>query len=295
VRVRAVRGGKTVASLAVSGPRVTDLPGVLSGIWRQRGWTRAAVSTLVVGSRGLWSAKECQGLAARLSSLARRVEVLSDAQVALLAALGDRPGLLVLAGTGAIVVGRDARGCWGRASGHGPLLGDEGSGFWLGREWLRAGARDGREGDLLAAAHSSNPVATIAALAPRVLSRARRRDPRARRIVKEGGRHLATAAVAVARRLGLPRPVLVSWAGSVMSDRFYRAGVDREMARAGLRIRWHRPDTEPVAAAVSLAGAPGAHPRAATERPTARPARLATGGGQRARERTVAPRRAGLR
>src|ERR671922_279575 len=55
-----------------------------------------------------------------------------------LAALRDgRPGALLLAGTGSIVLGRDARGRLVRAGGLGPLIGDEGSAFWLGREWLR--------------------------------------------------------------------------------------------------------------------------------------------------------------
>src|SRR2546425_11278224 len=66
-----------------------------------------------------------------------RVEVIADAQAALLGAIGDGPGALVLAGTGSIVVAHDGRGRWTRAGGLGPLVGDEGSGFWLGREWLR--------------------------------------------------------------------------------------------------------------------------------------------------------------
>ena len=74
-----------------------------------------------------------------------------------------RPGVLLLAGTGSIVLGRDRRGRWARAGGLGPLLGDEGSAFWLGREWLRA-ARDA----LRAAPPppAPDPVARIAAGPP---------------------------------------------------------------------------------------------------------------------------------
>src|SRR5205085_1195471 len=79
---------------------------------------------------------------------------------------------------------------WARAGGFGPLLGDEGSAFWLGREWLRATT----EGEDFKAARRfvrvPHAVARIAALAPAVVARARRGDARARRIVAQAQRHL---------------------------------------------------------------------------------------------------------
>jgi N-acetylglucosamine kinase-like BadF-type ATPase len=183
------------------------------------------------------------------------VHVISDAQAALLGALGKRPGVLMLSGTGSIVVGRDARGRWARAGGLGPVLGDEGSGFWLGREWLRAAVRDGHLLPALRASHGRDPVQTIAALAREVLARARRGDRRARRIAAEGQRQLATGALEVARALQLGRTVNASWAGSVLADRWYRAGLVRAVARVGLRARWHRPAEPPVVAAARLAAA----------------------------------------
>src|SRR3989304_4407417 len=56
---------------------------------------------------------------------------------------GRPPGPLVPAGTGSIVIGRDARGRWARAGGLGPLLGDEGSAFWLGRGGVRGAGGGG--------------------------------------------------------------------------------------------------------------------------------------------------------
>ncbi len=179
--------------------------------------------------------------------------MLSDAQAAALGALGGRAGVLVLSGTGSIVLGRSERGRWARAGGLGPLLGDEGSGFWLGREWLRA-TTDGE--DVMPArrlVQSANPVARIAALAPAVIRRARRGDRRARAIVADAQRHLAAFAADVARRLGLAAPVDVSWAGSVMGDAWFRRGVARALARTGVRARWHAPIEAPVIAAARLA------------------------------------------
>ena len=90
-----------------------------------------------------------------------------------------------------------------------------------------------------------------------VLARARRGDRRARRIVAEGQRQLAAGALQVARALRLGRTVNASWAGSVLADRWYRAGLIRAVARVGLQARWQRPAEQPVVAAARLAAALG--------------------------------------
>jgi N-acetylglucosamine kinase-like BadF-type ATPase len=252
LRVIATRAGKPIAKLTTRAPRLPDLANFLHSVWDRRGWTRRDVGALVVASRGIWTPRERRALARRLGSLARRVHVLSDAQAALLGALGDCPGLLVLAGTGSIVIGRDRRGRWARAGGLGPLLGDEGSAFWIGRAWLRATTRGDDFGPVRHLLARPDAVVRIAALAPGVMRRARR-DPRARAIVAEAQSHLARLAVDVARGLRLPRPVVVSWAGGVLGEPRFRRGLARAVARAGLRVRWTAPAGEPVAAALALA------------------------------------------
>ena len=66
--------------------------------------------------------------------------------IALVAGVGDEPGVVIVAGTGSIAYGRNARGEAARAGGWGYVLGDEGSGYWIGRLALRAVVRqaDGR-------------------------------------------------------------------------------------------------------------------------------------------------------
>ena len=102
---------------------------------------RADVDVLVVASRGVWTRAERSRQARRLRGLARRVRVISDARPPIAAPSAMRPGILLLAGTGSMALGRDRRGRWARAGGLGPLLGDEGSAFWIGREWLRTSTR----------------------------------------------------------------------------------------------------------------------------------------------------------
>jgi N-acetylglucosamine kinase-like BadF-type ATPase len=80
----------------------------------------------------------------RIGSRAR-VLVVNDALVALVAGVGDAPGVVIICGTGSIAYGRSADRA-ARAGGWGHVLGDEGSGYWIGRRALRAVARaaDGR-------------------------------------------------------------------------------------------------------------------------------------------------------
>src|SRR2546422_180458 len=152
------------------------------------------VDRAVVGAAGAGRAQEQAELESALRDvgLARRVRVLADAEVALSAAFGRGPGVLVNAGTGSIAYARDPHGGLHRAGGYGWQLGDEGGGYWLGRPALAAGgwAPDGRgEGspvlprppaalgpppfDALVRPTPPAPPAQVAALAPHVLNAAR--------------------------------------------------------------------------------------------------------------------------
>lgn len=253
IRLLALRGGRRVGRVTVLATGVRELEKFFRTVWKARGWARQDVAALVVASRGIWTERERRALAHRLQRMARRVVVLSDAQAALLGALGARPGVLVLSGTGSIAVGRDAKGRWQRTGGLGPLLGDEGSAFWLGREWLRATTQGEDFLPVRRLVHATHPVARIATLAPAVVRRARRGHRRARAIVGAGQAHLAALATEVARSLRLPPPVAISWAGSVLADDWFRAGLRRAVARGGLRARWVAPAAEPVVAAARLA------------------------------------------
>lgn len=67
-----------------------------------------------------------------------RVEVVHDASIALNAAFGSGSGLVIIAGTGSVVFGRARDGTTRRVGGWGYLLGDEGSGYAVGRAGLQA-------------------------------------------------------------------------------------------------------------------------------------------------------------
>ncbi|MBT2674408.1 ATPase [Streptomyces sp. ISL-14] len=83
------------------------------------------------------------------------VEVHSDIEAAFASAPGNpADGLALVAGTGAVAARITARACTTTAGGDGWLLGDDGGGFWIGREAVRVALRmaDGRGGPTALAA-----------------------------------------------------------------------------------------------------------------------------------------------
>jgi glucosamine kinase len=70
-----------------------------------------------------------------------KIEVVGDMAIALEAAFGAGPGVIVIAGTGSIAYGRDAQGRTARAGGWGFAISDEGSAHWIGRRAVREALR----------------------------------------------------------------------------------------------------------------------------------------------------------
>jgi len=220
-------------------PGVAGLPALLARLWRRWRLSRGDLAALGVASRGIWTRGERQALARRLRRFAPRVVVISDVEAAYLAALGAVPGVLLLAGTGSIALGRDRRGRFTRAGGLGPLLGDDGSAFSIGRAWLRDAVAPARARRI---ATAPDAVARVAALAPAVLRRAHRGDRTARRVVREAQQALAALVIHTARALHLRPPVMLSWAGGLLGHAPFRAGVWRHLRAQGLRVRPVRPN-----------------------------------------------------
>ena len=100
-----------------------------------------------VAGAGRENAKQAlwQALVAR--DIASDIVVHTDFGIALDDAFGDGPGVLLIAGTGSAAFGRSPAGSTARCGGWGPIIGDEGSGTWIGRRALSivSAAADGRE------------------------------------------------------------------------------------------------------------------------------------------------------
>jgi N-acetylglucosamine kinase len=163
--------------------------------------------------------------------------VVNDAAIALVAGAEERVGIVILAGTGSIAYGADRAGNSARSGGYGFLLADEGSGYWLGHQALRATVRsaDGRGPRSLLAdlVFESLGVRSVAEMVPVVYEKglpkfriaahaglvqqaSDRGDGVATALLEEAALELSLAARAVATRLSLGEgPYRVVLAGGV--------------------------------------------------------------------------------
>ena len=207
---------------------------------------------------------------------AGRLEVVTDAQIALWGATGGEPGIVVIAGTGSIALGQNARGETASAGGWGYVFGDDGGGFGIVRQALRAALRQ-EEGwgpstllqELLlteCAATTANelmhrfytedyPRKKIAALAHLVGKAASQGDESARQILNKAAHHLARLASAVREQLFRGEGgVTVATVGGV----FQNSSIAGEFAKtlttlpdsARQTARVTQPKFEPVAGAL---------------------------------------------
>jgi glucosamine kinase len=211
-----------------------------------------------------------------------RTLVTDDAQIALAGATAGEPGVVVIAGTGSIAFGRNSVSRTARAGGWGYLFGDEGGGFWIARQALRAALR-WEEGwgvptslrarlldstgtrninDLLHRCYTAEfPRPRVASLSTLVNQAAEVGDPAALEILDEGARELALSAVAVRGQLfEAGEETLVAYSGGVFGSRIllgrFRAWMASEV---GVRVTApvYGPPIGALLEAYRAAGRPG--------------------------------------
>jgi N-acetylmuramic acid 6-phosphate etherase len=276
----------TILARAEAGPgavRPSRAPAAAAAIFSagkdalQRARLRAPAAALVVGAAGVAHPEEQSALAAALEGcgLASRLIVTTDAEIALAAAFGDAPGIVLLAGTGSVAWARFPDGTSARAGGLGPVLGDRGSGHDIGREALRTIGVDlemdvglaltTRLLDHLGVTAQDLPrwtlsasVADISAIAPLVLDSAAAGDGVAQAIVHQGARSLAALAAGLARRFPTGAKLHVAWGGGLLRRTDYRALVAESLREfiPGVDVAAHPLDSAAgaIRMAMKLAG-----------------------------------------
>jgi N-acetylglucosamine kinase-like BadF-type ATPase len=257
----AVRPGRALASASTI---IEVIRGALSEAGRLTG------DVLVVGAAGAGRPPEREELrtAIRNENIVGTVTVTTDIEIALAAAFKEGPGIVVSAGTGSVAVGRDQNGQRHRIGGYGWQMGDEGSGYAIGRASLGAVSRaiDGRSPPtalsqrILQATRSSDfdalvrwaagaSPAEVAALAPHVLAVAAEGDPLAQGIADYAARELSQLALCLLPKMELSPPVKVAITGGLLSP-------DQPLRRALLAKLREEPALNPTEAPVdSVAGA----------------------------------------
>ncbi len=166
--------------------------------------------------------------ALRTEAIAERVVVTGDIEIALAAAFRDQPGIVITGGTGSMGVARDPFGRLHRSGGYGWQMGDEGSGYAIGRAALGAVGRaaddrsprteltpllltatrsDAIEGLVRWAAAAGPPE--VASLAPAVFEAAQREDTVAAGILDYAARELAVLAFKLLPHFGADERMVV--------------------------------------------------------------------------------------
>ncbi|MFE7629254.1 N-acetylglucosamine kinase [Kocuria sp. NPDC057446] len=232
----------------------------------------AAADVVVAGAGGVDTPADAEALRALIAPHTgdARIVVVHDTRL-VLAAGGCRTGIAVIAGTGSAAWGTAPDGREARAGGWGHLLGDEGSGYWLGRELVRRalarlddGARPdaldravlahcglAEPGTLIERFHGGTDRAFWAGLS-RVAFETAAHDDDALRLVDRAAGALADLAATVARRLDLTGPVVVGGGLArhqpLLRDRLREAAAARGLGE--LRVL----ERDPVHGALALAG-----------------------------------------
>jgi glucosamine kinase len=232
------------------------------------------VAYVYAGAGGIDTAEDAAALAALIEPHVpgARITVVHDSRL-LLAAGGASNGVAVIAGTGSAAWGRNGLGEEARAGGWGYLLGDEGSGYWLGREAVRHSLRRMNQGlgpdaltrALLKSCGIDDPNKLIALFhspatgrrywaqqARLVVEAADAGHAVSQKLVDQAGSDLAEMAAQVLRQLKLEGPVILG-SGLGMNVVRLQDSFRNHLAAAGVtdvRVL----DREPVFGVLQLVG-----------------------------------------
>ena len=194
-----------------------------------------------------------------------KITVIGDHVIAHRAAFGLMPGVLVVAGTGSIAYGCNEKGEVARVGGWGPLISDEGSAFWIGKEAVAAAMRTldkGTGNGLLSAITqtwkvsgaeeiikiaNSGVTPKFAELAGTVAAAAEKGEAAAHQIIERAGKELAAlAGVVIVRLWSTGANVRVAMAGGVLEGssvirRAFQQTLESEHPKATVSFAYVRP------------------------------------------------------
>jgi len=236
---------------------------------------KTQIDRFVVGCAALFSdatnaekEKLCRGILPL-----ERTRVVSDCQTACFGATLGRPGVVIIAGTGSIVVAQNEDGQQQRVGGWGHILGDEGSAYWMALEAVKAAIAAG-EGtktrfgrfvrqwfkvkkltEVVPIVHCPDfTKERFATLASHLARKVGRRDAVFSEICQRGGRALASQALTAVKLARVKtRPLPVYLVGGVLTNNaVVRAGLVTALKNS-CAVRVVKPRLSPLVGAAALA------------------------------------------
>lgn len=281
IKTRLVRGdgvGDAVFSgVLTDRPLIGQLADVVEAVSRESGMTP---HTVTVGASGLTDAgAEARELLQHPAlGGVTRVVVTHDSVTSFLGALGDQYGAVVAAGTGVVTLGVGPAHAT-RVDGWGHIMGDAGSGYWIGREALDAvmRAHDGRgpataitavaqerwpelESAYTDLQASEDRVRTVASFAAPTALLAATGDEVAERICRAAAGELALAATTALRVTEAPADAAVAALGGVFGSDLIRTAFADAVREHAPDARFVRPQGSGLDGAVALAALSAQHP-----------------------------------
>jgi N-acetylglucosamine kinase-like BadF-type ATPase len=240
------------------------------------------IVSLIAGLAGAGREGDKEQVKAAIANEARKRKVVmghvgieTDGRIALEGAFKGKPGIIIIAGTGSFALAKDHKGATHRAGGWGRVLGDEGSGYTIGRDGLNAVTKhlDGRgkptkltelihsrfglsnHEKIIGAIYRSNfDVATVA---PLVIEAAEAKDAECQRILNKATfelfEHVRVLVNRIEESKGARAKIPVAFIGSLISnENVYRKILTQKITYSMPQVSVIAPEAPPTYGAVLL-------------------------------------------
>jgi N-acetylglucosamine kinase-like BadF-type ATPase len=251
---------------------------LVQALLKKTGHMETRVTHLYAGLAGAGRPADRQAIYSVIEqqNLAEKITVDTDASAALAGAFAGGPGIIVISGTGAICFGKSKDNALYRCGGWGYLLGDEGSGYYIGQQAIIASLKDldgrGPKTTLRAAIEEKYQLTSIdlmisgiysgkidrteiAGLTPMVFSRYEEGDPVARMIIASAGREIGKIVAAVSVKMGMEgQSGQVALIGSVFIQRHILIPfMEQEACKVVKEVNFIDPKFEPAVGSAIMA------------------------------------------
>jgi N-acetylglucosamine kinase-like BadF-type ATPase len=268
------------ANYLVTGPDKTSkiIFSLLNDCLKKMKVNYSEIENIVIGAAGTGRKEDAVKLENSLLKIfssddiiIKSLKIVSDAEIALKGAFPNKAGCILIAGTGSIIYGKDEDGNIYRVGGFGRLLGDEGSGFTIGRKGLQAAAKyfDGRGDETLIvrliqekySINSADELITkvykenfdIASIAEVVISAAENEDQIAHKILLEESEELVHHVNTIMKKIDTI-DLRVSFAGSLISKINIYSEMLRDKIKTSLpSVKIVPPEHSPIEGAILIA------------------------------------------
>jgi len=233
---------------------------------------------IVIGAAGAGRKEDAEKLRKTLTIklktkkiVVNSLEVIGDHEIALKAAFPKSGGCILIAGTGSIIYSKDSKGEIYRAGGFGRIIGDEGSGYSIGRKGIQVTSKylDGRGKKTIIAdlllnqfkIDSPDKLITkiykenldIAVISKIVLQAAVRKDKIALKILDEESGELLKHIKAVKKKMKTDK-FKISLTGSLLANRNVYSNLLRKKIKSSLpSVKIVKPKYSAVEGAILIA------------------------------------------